>query len=106
LQSQAHFPDLVEKYRAAVGLFEKPWTIPVCASETPSDMTKELALEQGVRHPRAVDRDQRCVGPAASRVYELRRDFFANPAFACDEDFRVGPGSETDLLIQSAGELA
>jgi hypothetical protein len=48
LQAQAHLADLIEKYGAVVGLFEKPRTIPVGASETSSNMTEEFALEQRV----------------------------------------------------------
>src|SRR5262245_44109133 len=55
LQAQTHFPNFIEEYRPAVGLFEKTRPIAVGAREAAANVPKKFALEQRVGHASAVN---------------------------------------------------
>jgi hypothetical protein len=100
LQPRAHLADLVEEHRSSVRLLEQACSVAIGAGETAPHMPEELALEQGVRHPGAVDGHHPRSGAAASGVQQSRDDLFARAAFARDQDFGVRAGREPNLFVQ------
>ncbi len=58
LRGQRHFPDFVEKYRAAIGAFEQAGLGAIRAGERAALVTEELALEQRLGKRRAVDANE------------------------------------------------
>ena len=80
---------LVQKQRAAVGLFEAADTPAIGARERPLLMTEELALEQGFGEGSAVHRDEGPVRARAERVNRTRELALPCAAFAGHEHGRA-----------------
>src|SRR5947208_16548264 len=59
-------------------------------------MSKKLALDQVFRNGRAVDLDERRIGPRALAIKCTRDQLFARAAFALDQDRGLGAGDFSD----------
>ena len=97
LDGERQLSNLVEKYGASVGRFERPDAIPVCPGEGAAHVPKELALDEGRRDRAAVDDDERLVGTHSALDDLGRHELFADAALAVDEDVDV---AGRDLLEQ------
>ncbi len=98
--------DLVEEERAAVRLLEPPDPPLVGAGERAALVAEQLALEQGLRERRAVQRHERRLRARALRVDRARELALARAALAGDEHRRPRardlPGHPVDLLHRRA----
>ena len=65
LHPQAHFAELVEKERAAVGLPHEADLVAIRAREAAAHVAEELGLEQRFRDAAAVHRHERASPPAS-----------------------------------------
>ena len=66
LAAQCEFPDLVEKYRAAVSQLKAPFLTGYCPGKGSLFMTKKLALNQVFRQGSTVEGDEGSVAPLAA----------------------------------------
>src|SRR6185295_12710069 len=82
--------ELVKEQGAPVSGLEQAGLVPVRTGERTLPMPEQLAFEQALRECRAVDRNQRLVGPAAVLVDKLGDQLLARPALPADEDRRIG----------------
>ena len=89
LQCQRHRFDLVQKQRAAVGVFHLADAAAVGAGERTRLMTEHLALEHGLGQRRAIQRDERTAPPAAF-VNGASEHFLTRAGLTGDEDVGVG----------------
>ena len=97
LQWKRQLADLVEEERAAIGLFEKAAVGLLCAGEGAANMAEELGLEEGVRHARTIDSDERATATRGFGVDRARKQPLAGPALARDQDRGLdarGPAGE------------
>ncbi|VVE04435.1 hypothetical protein PNO31109_02287 [Pandoraea nosoerga] len=91
LQRHRHFADFVQENRAVVGRLEKARLAAAPrAGERPFLVAEQLALEQGFRKRRAVDRHERIVPAPARVVNALREQFLAGAALAVHEHRGIG----------------
>src|SRR4051812_4578272 len=81
--------DLVEKERAAMRLLEAAHASLVGAGERALLVAEHLALEERLRHRRAVERDQRSLGAWAQGVDGAGELALARTALSRDEDRRT-----------------
>jgi len=98
LHPQGHLADFIEEHRPAVGDLEFAWLVAKGAGETALDVSEELGLKQRFGQARAIDRDERTIGPAAFRVQGLGDQFLADAALPGNQDLRVGFRDARDLL--------
>ena len=89
LEGQRQISDLVEKERAAGGLFDKADLVPHRPGERAPGVAEELAFEERLRDGGAIDGDERPAASAARVMNGLRRELFARAALAGDEDRSV-----------------
>ena len=90
LHPEAHFPDFVEEQRAAVRHLNPAETVPIGASEAAARMAEELRLEERLRKTRAVHGDVGPTAPVRTVVRLPGKDVFPDPAFAGNQNLRVG----------------
>src|SRR5581483_5784795 len=84
LRRRAQVPDLVQKKGPPVSLLELPW--PGIHSRGDSLLDSEkLALDQGFRQRRAVQRHERTASAWTGVMQRFSRLFLARPAFAGDQ---------------------
>ena len=102
LQGERHLADLVEEQRAAVGDLEEALLVVVGAGERALLVAEQLALEQVLRHRRAVLRHEQLVAPARPGSGRRGDQLLAGAGLALDEhgDARV------DDLLELLEDLA
>src|SRR6185312_9847416 len=108
LQREREIADLVEEQRAAVGQLEFT-RFPIGGpGERPLLVAEQLGLEQRLRDRRAVDRDERTVGPRAECMQGSREQFLARAALAFEEYGRVrcGGAVQRDRHLLQPGVVA
>ena len=82
LERRGHLADLVQEETSALR-FLKEAAPGACGSrERSSHVPEELTLQEGLGHPRAVDRQKRSPGPGALGVDGPRRQLLAHAAFS------------------------
>jgi len=79
-------PDLIEKERAPVGLFEKSLVIPQGPGESPLDVTEKLAFEKRLRDRGDVDGHEGTAGRRPLAVNPAREKLLARARLAGDQD--------------------
>ena len=99
LHPHRHLADLVEEERPPVGLQEQPLARLPRVRERPLRVAEQLALEEVLRHRRAVDGDERPLRVPAPRVDRLRDELLARPALAGDEDRRLSLRDAGDEVV-------
>lgn len=100
LLCQRHAFDFVEKQRAAGGVFDAADALALGAGEGAAFMAEQLALEDGFRDRRAVQRHERPAGARAEVVQAARHLLLAAAGFAADQHVDVGPGQLQHLASQ------
>ena len=89
LKRHRHVSDFVEKYRAAVGLFEPANTGLYRTSESAFHVTEQLRFQQVLRNRTAIDADHFLVFALAVEVDRFRNELFSRSRFALDENGTV-----------------
>ena len=97
--SGGHVADLVEEERAAVALLELADPLAVGPGERALLVAEQLALQQALRDGRAVDRQERLVGPLAVLVDGPGDQLLAGAALAEDQHRHVLRGDPADRLV-------
>src|SRR5206468_2163741 len=92
LHADGHLADLVEKQRPAVRLQEQALARRPRIRERSLDVPEQLALEQGLRDRRAIDRDEGAGGEATTLVNRASDQLFAGAALAGDQERRLRVG--------------
>ena len=92
LQRQRQIANLVEEERPAMRQLEPSRLARGGAGERPLLVAEQLRFEQVFRDRRAVDGDERAVGPRAEHVQRAREQLLARAALAFDQDRRVVGG--------------
>ena len=82
LQRHRQLADLVHEQRARVGLHEQARARVARVRERALDVTEQLALQQRIRHRRAVHRDEAPGCARAALVKRVRDQLFASAALA------------------------
>ncbi len=100
LLRQRHAFDLVEEQRAAVGMFDAADALALGAGEGAAFMAEQLALEDGFRNRRAVQRHEGMPRPRAEIVQAARDLFLAGAGVAADQHIDVGAGQFQHLPAQ------
>src|SRR4029079_4160681 len=95
--TRAHLADLVQEHRATAGHLQLAGLVPKGAGEAALDVSEELRFEQGLRNPGAIDHRKRLRGASAVSVNLVCDNFLPGPAFAGDQNFRVGKGQAFNL---------
>src|SRR5690606_31088960 len=98
--------DLVEKERAAIGLFDKTTPVARRVGEGPALVSKELAFEQVFGDRAAVDGDEGARLAAAALVQGARDELLADAALAGDEHRRLVIGNLRDGAEDGLHRLA
>ena len=106
LERHRHVADLVEEERPASRLDEEAGPRFARVGERATGVSEQLALEERLRHRRAVDRDEGAVGSAAAPMNRVREHLLARPALAGDEDRRFGVGHTLDEIVDRAHRFA
>src|SRR5947207_2427008 len=101
LHAGRHFPELVEKQRAAIGQRREPGLIAVRVRKASPDMTKELRLEQRIGKPRAVHGQERPLTSRAAVMNKPCDHVFPDASLAEDQDLRIGSRRRLNVLAQS-----
>ena len=86
LQPHVHFGDFVEQQRAAIGLLEFADAARHRAGKRALLVAEQLGFEQRFRDGRAVDANERLLGPVRARVHIARQHFLAGARFAGDQN--------------------
>ncbi len=86
LHAQRHLADLVEEDRAAARRLEEAAVILGRAGERAAAMAEQLALEQGLGHRGAVDRQEGLVGARRGAMDAARDQLLAGARLALDQD--------------------
>ena len=90
LRGERHVAHLVEKQRAAVGIFELSDPIGRGVGERAADVTEQLAFQDVLAQRGAVQRDERLVLAWAVLMDRLGDQFLAGARFALDQYAGVG----------------
>jgi hypothetical protein len=106
LQQQRHLADLVEHQRAARGQLQQPDLVGGGAGEGALLVAKQLRLDQVLGQRRAVDLDERALGPAAAHVDRVGNQLLARAVLPLDQDVGVAFGDRFDQLEELAHLLA
>ena len=99
LQRDRKIADFVEEQRTAVGGLDLAQRLLGGPGERPLLVAEELALEQGVRNRRAVDRDEALFPARREIVQRPGEELLARPRFTEDQD---RCGRRRDLLDRAA----
>jgi hypothetical protein len=89
LHRRAHLADLVEEDGSAAGDLEETGAIAVGIGERSAPVAEQLALQEGLGQGRAVERDERELGPRALGVDAARDQLLACPRLALEKDRRA-----------------
>jgi len=100
LLRQRHAFDLVEEQRAAGGMLDAADALALGAGEGAALMAEQLALEDGFRDRRAVQRHKRPADARAEVMQAARDLFLAAAGLATDQHVDVGPGQLQHLASQ------
>src|SRR5207245_6359639 len=96
--------DLIQEQRALIHRLEEADLSRLGPREGAFFMPEQFALDQGLRHGRAVERPKRTVCAGALRVQGPRDELLAGAAFARDEDGRLAcsqlPNRARELLYR------
>ena len=95
LERRRQISDLVEEDGAALGLLEQALAVPVGPGKRAAGVPEELALQEGGRDGRHVDRHEGARGPLRQRVDGPRHGLLPASGLPPHEH-RDGSGSETD----------
>ncbi|MNL08761.1 hypothetical protein D3C87_1294960 [compost metagenome] len=93
MQQQVHFPDFVEKQRAAIGRFHQPDATILGVGEGALLVTEQFRLHQVGGNRRAVEFDERAFAARTVEVQRPGHQFLAGTGLAFDEYRRqIGVG--------------
>ena len=85
LQVRRSIADLIQKNRAAVGLFKQADLARLaCTGKRTALIAEELAFQQGLRQSCTVDSDKSSSTSRRKIVQRLRKQLLAHTAFAAD----------------------
>ena len=96
-----HLADLIEQNGTPVSQLETPLALGQRAGESALFVAEELALDEILRDGRAVDLDERPVGPGALAIDGPRHQLLAGAAFTLDEHRGLGSGDFTDEVAKA-----
>ena len=85
-----------------VGLLEPALLVAVGVGEAAAHVAEQLRLEERIGNARAVDRDERRAAAPAALMNQPRDNFFADAAFAGDENLGVRPRRAFDFFLDAA----
>ena len=106
LELRGHLGDLVEKEGAGAGFLEAADALVDGTGEGAFFVTEEFGFEQVFWERGAVHFHQWTGGAVAPGVDDVGEDFFADAAFAGDEDAALGGGNEGGVAEDGAHEGA
>ena len=94
MQTQRHFPDLIDEYRATVRDFKQPRRCCRCSGECDFLMAEQFTFDQLLRQGGAVNRDEGLVFSQATGLEVSRDEFLAGSTFTLNENrFVCRPGA-------------
>ena len=85
LRLQRHIADLVQEYRAAIGILKKPDLVVRGARERSLHVAEQLALEQRLDHRRAIDGGETARGGWAQPMQRAGDQFLPGSRRACHQ---------------------
>ncbi len=95
--ARRYFADLVEQEEGSTARFdEKSGPRNPRVGEGAADMPKKFALEQVLRHGRAVDRNEGAIASPTGGMDRFGHELLARTAFARNEDVRLRIGDAID----------
>ncbi len=106
LEVEPHLRNFVEQERPAVGPLEGALGPRGRPGKGALFMPEDGALDQPLRHGRAVDGDERPIPPLALFVDRAGHQFFTGPRFALDQHRRAGGSNRADDLEHPSNRLA
>ena len=102
LQGEIEIANLVEKERAAVGLFEEPFSRGIRPCERPPLVAEELRLDERRGDRGAIEDDEGAAAPRTGFVERLGDRLFPGPGLPFDEHRDVARGEAREERIQAA----
>ena len=90
LEIGGNLADFVQEKRAAIGQFETTLAVGHGAGESALFMAEQFGLQHAFRQSRAVDLDERLVGPLGQHVDGVGDHFLAGAAFAAQQHGGLG----------------